>query len=657
MRSEGSSTSHTVFLPAPRRDASAAALLLALRHRRALITVANLTIVVMAYVLAFQLRFDFRVPERHYAMALQAGMVLLICKMVAFWWSGLFNGWWRHASIRDLIDVVRGNLIGSTLFVGTVVLAHGMHGFPRSILIIDLLLCTTLMAGARLAARLSGEVARDHGARRIDKLVLIVGTGHAAMRLAEEIEGRPRLRSAVVGFVDTDPHKRGLRMCGLPVLGTPAELPLLVKRHDVGEVLVALPDTTSAVRRAIVQQCTDAGVRYRVLPTLAELVDGRVMFTQVREVRVEDLLAREPVQLDLRKVRTLIGNSTVLVSGAVGSIGSELCRQVAQHNPRRVVLYDRHENGMFHLEAELRTRFPSIEFVPILGDVLLPDQLRDVFARERPNLVLHAAAFKHVPLAEQNVIEAVRNNVLGTFNIAKAALAHGTREFVLVSTDKAVSPTSVMGLTKRAAEIVIQGLSHGSCRFVAVRFGNVLGSSGSVVPLFRDQIARGGPITVTHQDVTRYFMTIPEASQLILQAASSSGRSSEIFILEMGDPVRITDLAEQMIRLSGLEPHEDIEIRYTGLRPGEKLAEELVGSEEEVQRTSHDRIRVLRPRSVPELEEWLTALATHVKHVDPGGALRLLQQVVPEYHPSADAAAWIAMEDQMPEREAQSAAS
>jgi FlaA1/EpsC-like NDP-sugar epimerase len=355
----------------------------------------------------------------------------------------------------------------------------------------------------------------------------------------------------------------------------------------------------------------------------------------MREVKVDDLLAREPVRLDAARVRAFLGGRTVLVSGAAGSIGSELCRQVAAQKPARLVLFDRHENGMFALEKELQARHPEVRLEPVLGDILLEDQLDDVFARFRPEVVFHAAAYKHVSMAERNPLEAVRNNVLGTRNVAQAARAHGAKEFVLVSTDKAVRPTSVMGATKRVAELAVQDVQNGGCRFVAVRFGNVLGSNGSVVPIFREQIARGGPVTVTHPEVTRYFMTIPEAVQLILQAAGT-GHGGEVFVLEMGQPIRIADLARQMIRLSGFEPDEDIEIAFTGLTPGEKLHEELMTDGEEVVQTHHDRIRVLRHAERPARPDgWLRALEACVATGNVGGAVSLLQRLVPTYTPSA----------------------
>jgi FlaA1/EpsC-like NDP-sugar epimerase len=474
--------------------------------------------------------------------------------------------------------------------------------------------------------------------RRIEKLVLVVGAGSAGIRLLQEIESRQRLGLGVVGFVDDDPAKRGLRVCGTPVVGTVDDLPALVAKHDVGEVLIAIPSATGARLRRIVERCTQARVRHRVLPTLAELVEGRVMYSQMREVKVQDLLAREPVRLDLVRVRSHLAGRTVLVTGAAGSIGSELCRQIASHGPGTLVLYDRHENGVYALEMELRAEHTGFPLVPVLGDVLLADQLRSVFSTYRPDLVFHAAAYKHVPLAEQNVLEVVRNNVLGTRNLLEAAVAHGAQEFVLVSTDKAVEPASLMGATKRAAELIVLGTEDAACRALAVRFGNVLDSSGSVVPLFRQQIARGGPVTLTHPDVTRYFMTIPEATQLILQAAAL-GRGGEIFILDMGEPVRILDLARQMIHLSGLKPGEDIDIVFTGLRPGEKLHEALMSERERLSATQHDRLSVVRAERSPMWPAiWLPRLEQCVRGGDADGALHLLRTIVPDFHPGAGVA-------------------
>ncbi|MCC6848626.1 MAG: polysaccharide biosynthesis protein [Deltaproteobacteria bacterium] len=613
------------------------------RHRQLVAIATHLGIAAAAYLAAFALRFDLELHPRWLAMVAATLPLLLACKLVGFWSARLFGGSWRHVSVHDVEDIARGNLLASTLFLAVMVFTHGLRGFPRSVFLLDLLLCTLAMGAIRVGIRLARERGERRAVRRIETLALIVGAGSAGIKLLQEIEQRRRLRVGVVGFLDDDPRKIGLRVCGTPVLGGIDDLPGLVAAHEIGEVLIALPAASGAVIRRVVQHCTTARVRHRVLPTLAELVDGRVMYTQMREVKVGDLLARDAVRLDLPRVAALVAGRTVIVTGAAGSIGSELCRQVAAYGPARLVLYDRHENGMFVLEMELRTRFPDVALVPVLGDVLLVDQLERVFSTERPDLVLHAAAYKHVPLAELNVLEAVRNNVLGTHNVARAALAHGTSQFVMVSTDKAVRPTSVMGVTKRVAELVVKNLHReGRTRFAAVRFGNVLGSNGSVVPIFREQIARGGPVTVTHPEVTRYFMTIPEAVQLILQAATIGG-GGETFVLEMGEPVKIVDLARQMIRLSGFEPDEDIAIEFSGLRPGEKLYEELVAEGEEQAATPHERIRVLVAQEAPPpLVEWLGRIEDGVAASDTDAVMRTIRMLVPAYTASASLLATLA---------------
>ncbi len=606
-----------------------------LRHRTAVTVAGNLTIAAAAYLIAFGLRFDLRLPAPQAEIVLYTLPLVLICKMLGFHVANLFGGWWQHVSVRDAVDIVRGNVMGSVLFLIALVFLRGLDNFPRSVVLLDLVLCTAGMAGARLALRVWREREQRLATGQIERVVLIVGAGSAGIRLLQEIESRPRLKTAVVGFVDDDAAKIGLRVAGTPVLGRIDHIPDLVEVHDVTEVLVAIPSASGALLKQIVRKCETARVRHRVLPTLGELVGERVMITQMREVKVDDLLAREPVRLDLARVRAFLAGRTVLVSGAAGSIGSELCRQVAAQKPERLVLFDRHENGLFALEKELQTRYPDVRLEPVLGDILLEDQVADVFSRFRPAVVFHAAAYKHVSMAERNPLEAVRNNVLGTRNVARAAVTHGAKEFVLVSTDKAVRPTSVMGATKRVAEQVVHESQNSGCRFVAVRFGNVLGSNGSVVPIFREQIARGGPVTVTHPEVTRYFMTIPEAVQLILQAAGT-GHGGEVFVLEMGQPVRIADLARQMIRLSGFEPDEDIEIVFTGLTPGEKLHEELMSDGEEVVPTHHDRIRVLRHGDRPPPPSgWLGKLDDCVADGDVVGAVTLLQRLVPTYTPSA----------------------
>jgi FlaA1/EpsC-like NDP-sugar epimerase len=607
---------------------------LLLRYRTGITVAGNLGIAAAAYIGAFGLRWDFDFPPQQVRTMLLTLPLLLLCKLIAFRATRLFSGWWQHVSIHDVEDILRGNVLASVLFLVALVYVRGLHNYPRSVVLIDLLLCVAAMGGVRVAIRVWRERGGHLATRHIESVALIVGAGSAGIRLLDEIESRPHLRTAVAGFLDDDVAKVGLRVSGSPVLGRVDQIPELVRVHDVNEVLVAIPSASGTLLRRIVRLCEEARVRHRVLPSLGELVSGRVMFTQMREVKVDDLLAREPVRLDLARVRAFIAGRTVLVTGAAGSIGSELCRQVAAQKPERIVLYDRHENGMFALEKELQARRPNVYLETVLGDILLQDQLEAVFSRLRPEVVFHAAAYKHVSMAERNPLEAVRNNILGTRNVARAAVSHGAQEFVLVSTDKAVRPTSVMGVTKRVAEMVVQGVQNGCGRFVAVRFGNVLGSNGSVVPIFRDQIARGGPVTVTHPDATRYFMTIPEAVQLILQGAGT-GHGGEIFVLEMGQAIRIADLARQMIQLSGFEPEEDIEIVFTGLSPGEKLHEELVSEGEEVVSTHHDRIRVLRsPERATHPDGWLPTLEACVETGRVESAVALLQRLVPSYCPS-----------------------
>jgi len=605
-----------------------------LRHRNLSLVGANLGLLTLAYLLAFALRFDLRVPPAFGRTMLLQLPVLLVCKGIAFWCLGLYAHSWQHVNLRGLSEIIRGNAIGSALFVVSVVLFRGVEGFPRSVFVLDFILATGLVGGTRLAIRAAAERKNAGAPRRIEELALIVGAGNAGIRLLQEIQSRLRLHTAVVGFVDDDPAKIGLRVSGIPVLGGVPDLPRLVKEHDITTVPVAIPSASGKQLRRIVQYCQAAGVRYKVLPSLGELVAGRVMYTQMREVKVDDLLAREPVHLEAAKLETWLRGKTVLVTGAAGSIGSELCRQVARFGPARLIPYDRHENGIFALDAHLRALFPALAVRSVLGDVLLGNRLESVFAAERPEIVFHAAAYKHVPIAEGNIIEAVRNNILGTLNVARAARAHRVAELVLISTDKAVRPTSVMGATKRVAELVVRSMARDEGKFMCVRFGNVLGSAGSVVPIFREQIARGGPVTVTHPEMTRYFMTIPEAAQLVLQAATI-GRGGELFVLDMGEPVKIIDLAHNMIRLSGFEVDEDIPIVFTGLRPGEKLYEELQAEDEELSATFLDRIKILRSANgQPDMTAALGEIERLVAQGDSPALVRLLCRLIPNYRPS-----------------------
>jgi len=610
-----------------------------LRWRTPILVGVNLLLAMAAYLTAFGLRFDFSIPARSYGALLAALPFALASKALGFWWAGLYSGWWRHVSVADARDILRGNLAGSVIFLGSVVFFLGLQGFPRSVFLIDLVLCTAGMAGGRLALRVLREHRERPGRRHAAEAALIVGAGSAGIRLRDEIEHHRGSLTAVAGFIDDDPMKAGLRVAGCPVLGNIDSIPRITREYGITKVMIAIPSAPGHLTRRIIARSREAGVACQLLPNLGEIVEGRVLYSQMRQVKVEDLLAREPVTLGTPLVQSLVRGKTVLVTGAAGSIGSELCRQIAAANPANLILFDRHENGVFDLEARLRESARATPLVPILGDVLLADQLRSVFSEHAPDLVFHAAAYKHVSLAERNPLETVRNNVVGTRNVARMAAQSLASHFVLVSTDKAVEPTSVMGLTKRVAERIVQSIKaeqKSATQFISVRFGNVLASNGSVVPIFTEQIARGGPVTVTHPDVTRFFMTIPEAVELILRATTVES-DAEIFLLEMGQPIRIVDLARNMIELSGLVPDEDIAIEYIGLRPGEKLHEALVHPEEKLRSTGHRDLKILQGAAIAgDLTPRIDALEDAIGREALPEIFEQLMAIVPDYQPSQE---------------------
>jgi FlaA1/EpsC-like NDP-sugar epimerase len=508
---------------------------------------------------------------------------------------------------------------------------------PLSIPFIDLLLTTLVVAAPRFGLRWlyhTTNVPPDHHHKAFER-VLIVGAGEGGTLVCEEIRRNPNLGMDAVGFVDDDPRKQHLQVKGLRVLGFVEDIPKLVRKYRVQKVLIAIPTATSEALRHIVDVCHQAEAEVLILPGVYELISGRVRIQRFRPVKVEDLLAREPVQTDTTQIHRLLEGKRVLVTGAGGSIGSELCRQIALRFPAEVVLLGHGENSIFQAHNELRRRFPPITFHPVIADVRDAVRVDHIFARYRPDLVFHAAAHKHVPLMESNPAEAVTNNIGGTRNLLRASEAHDCRNFVMISTDKAVNPTSVMGATKRVAErLVMAAACRTGDRYVAVRFGNVLGSRGSVVPVFEQQIKDGGPVTVTHPEIKRYFMTIPEAVQLVLQAAAL-GKGGEVFVLDMGEPVKIVDLARDMIRLAGFEDGEDIEITFTGLRPGEKLFEELFLDDEHYQRTLHEKIFVSRNGVAPSetVDHQVDHLLATVASGDVTGILTDLKALVPECHP------------------------
>jgi FlaA1/EpsC-like NDP-sugar epimerase len=612
-------------------------------YRRAFVVAVHMALWTAALSGAFLLRFEFRVPEPYWAPFPTWLGLLVVASAVTYSWAGLFHGLWRYSGARDLVALFRAQTAATALFAAVVTLA-GPRGLPRSIFIIDWLATIMAVGGLRFGIRIVREVAArsaraEAGVGR--RRVLVVGAGDAGEMLMREIVRTHRHRYEPVGFADDNPVKIGARIHGVPVLGPIAAVPDLVARERIDEVVIAIPSVTGRELRRIVESCEVRGAQTRMVPAVDRLIDGRVTVSQLHAVRIEDLLGREPVVLDDAAISACVRGRTVLVTGAGGSIGSELCRQLARFAPARLVLVEQAENALYHAHRDLATRLPAAAVVPVIADICDSRRLRAVFERERPHVVFHAAAHKHVPMMEWNPGEALKNNVFGTKKVADLAAAYGVDKFVMISTDKAVNPTSVMGASKRAAEVYVQALSQRArTQFVTVRFGNVLGSEGSVVPLFREQIARGGPVTVTHPEMRRYFMTIPEACQLVLQAGAM-GAGGEIFVLDMGEPVRIVDLARDLIRLSGLVPGEDIEIQFTGVRPGEKLFEELSMSDEHADKTVHPKIYVGRFKPYPwaEVERHFAALHQLTDAADPAAIRAGLAALIAEYRPSDTAPA------------------
>jgi FlaA1/EpsC-like NDP-sugar epimerase len=569
----------------------------------------------------------------------QAAIVFAVvatpARMGVAWTTGIYSSLWQLASINEVGRILRAGALAAAVSVllGAVVLpATGlMQPMPLSVLAIDAMLALGVLASPRLGLRfLSNRRDRDATHAR----TLVVGAGVAGQMIARESTSNPRAGFEVVAFVDDDPHKLGAYLNGILVAGKINDLPTLVRDLLVQDVVIAMPSARGQLVRRVVEMASHAGARTRIVPSLTDIVAGRIETSQLRPVEIEDLLRRTPVQTDLAAVRTLAQGRVVLVTGAGGSIGSELCRQIADLEPAALLVLDHSENQIFEIEGELRRRTPALKIVPIIADIRDSDRIGRVFDKYRPHAVFHAAAHKHVPLMEENVVEAVTNNVAGTRNVVEASLGAGTEHFVLISTDKAVRPTSIMGASKRVAEMVVRRAAARSGKhFVAVRFGNVLGSRGSVVPTFLAQIKRGGPVTVTHPEMRRYFMTIPEAVQLVLQAGVL-GVGGELLVLDMGEPVKIVDLARDLIRLSGLEEGLDVEIKYTGLRPGEKLYEEVLFGTEDISPTEHPKvIRALAeipPESIDGQVDELIRLARLAP--DEEGRIRAaVEKLVPDY--------------------------
>lgn len=599
--------------------------------RLVLVITMHLGLFSAAYAGAFLVRFDFTISDQWEAVMWQTFPWVVGIKVLTFLALRNFQGWWKYVSFHDIIELGRSLAIASAVFVLLNVFVVDPPIYPRSIYVLDFGLSLFLIGAARGSLRLMREAVR----RRLSppgqaKNLLILGAGDTGETLLREITKNRNLPFIPVGFLDDDPYKRGLRIHGVPVIGPISSMAETVQKLVVEEVIIAMPSASREQMRRVVDIAKGTGAKTRILPAVESILEGHVSLNALRDVSIEDLLGREAVKLDTSSLARFIQGQTVLVTGAGGSIGSEICRQVLRFNPKSLVMVERAETPLFFIHRELSALHESL--VPCITDVADEARMDVLMARHKPQVVIHAAAYKHVPLMELHPSQAVLNNVVGTQVLAKLSVKYDVKNFILISTDKAVNPSSVMGATKRITELAVLSQNEGTkTHFCAVRFGNVLGSNGSVVPIFREQIRKGGPVTVTHPEMTRYFMTIPEASQLVLQAAAN-GKGGELFILDMGAPVKIADLARDMIRLSG-RTEEEVGIVYSGTRPGEKLFEELSLDEENFDKTRHEKIFVGRTAS-SDLEQYyhhVDALIECARHDDDLGVRRALKAIIPTY--------------------------
>jgi len=603
------------------------------KNKKILLLIGDAVIVSVSMYLALLFRFEGRIEPAHMASFLRILPLLIFIRLGAFWLFGLYRGMWRYAGMKDLFSIIKAVVLGSAI-LATVIFFLRLP-YSRGVLAVDSVFVLVLISGERFAVRLLREL--QTGKKKKAKRILIIGAGDAGEMVLREIKGHPGAGYLPVGFIDDQQGKQGMSIHGVRVLGRRDDIPRVVQERRVEEIIIAMPSVSGKVIREIVSICEKTGVKSKIIPGLNELIGGYVSIKDIRDIELKDLLRRPVVKVDFRDISSYLQGKNILVTGAGGTIGSELCYQVLQFNPLRLIALDHSENSLFYLKYRLDKiihNSNSVDVNIVVGDIRDKDKLRTIFERFRPKVVFHAAAHKHVPLMEDNPEEAIKNNIIGTVNLVELANEYKVEKFINTSTDKAVNPTGVMGASKRVAEMLVQSYTNSSTCFVSVRFGNVLGSEGSVIPLFRRQIAEGGPVTVTHPEVTRYFMTIPEAVQLIIQAGAM-GKGGEIFVLDMGEPIKILDLARDLIVLSGFEPEEDIEIKFVGLRAGEKLYEELLTAEEGVRATKHKQIFVAKSDMIDSdrLQKDIEELKFLAERAQKKDIINKLVEMIPYYSP------------------------
>ena len=606
--------------------------------------VGDMSIIITAYYLSYYLRFDGQIVLNELENFKTTLIWIVPLKLAVLYFFGLYKGMWRYTGIHDLIELINANVVSTVFIMAAIFITHRFISFSRGVFIIDLMLCFLLLSGFRLIVRLSLGYRRTFiqnlfaTFRNTDgyKNILIIGVSNMGENLAREISENPLMKYHVQGFADDDPALLKQEIHGIPVLGCIEDIRRIVKQFSIDEMIIAVSSASASEVRRIVGICKKTSLPFRTIPNIDELMEGRITLKDLREVRYDDLLGRKPVRLDSKRIGNYLNGKNVLVTGGAGSIGSELCRQIARFEPAHLIIMDQNESALNSTELNLNAAFPDLKITPFLGSIVRQRRMKQGFDTFGPQVVFHAAAYKHVPVMERHPWEAVHNNVIGTRNLLEVCCQCGVERFVLVSTDKAVRPTNVMGVSKRVAEqfTMAYNMQNGA-RYMAVRFGNVVGSIGSVAPLFHKQIAQGGPVTVTHPEINRYFMTIPEACGLILQAGSI-GLGGEIFVLKMGLPIKIADMARDIIKLHGYTPGKEIEIKYTGLRPGEKLYEELITDEENIQETIHDDIMVLNSdhhKSLSQMNRYLGKLVELALAGNTTGIKMYFQKIVPEYSP------------------------